>query len=199
MSIRNLLQSQDDGSKLRASLLRLREVQAYLNNDYGKPHQLLGLPSTNLVDVTIDTSPLYLIEGSTRVRVNVSPQTTTNDFTPYLVEKLFGFSEKNPYTLEEHEWYLSVEEWPFLTVELIADCLKHQAEQGSFHTPHIIAQHLPHFFPNVDYLKLLEWYKNGFFSLDGDASDPTSLRNIMLRDELRQEYTTQMPPSDMSL
>lgn len=195
MTLLQLTQSTDQCQRLKGSLLTLFELQTWLNENTRLPCNLQGSDNRKRVDVSVSFDDLQTGKTTDLVTLSVVPRSGDTAYDYECAKRLFGDpAPPSPQHQGEH-WILSTKDWPFLTVEIVAEHIRNQGASSNA-VPKAVEQQLSHFFPDVDYKELLFWHRENLLTLDKQPEGTTMLRAIMYSKQIASDAAKVLPPSD---
>lgn len=201
MSLLELSQSNDPEVRLRAEVRTFTDLASWISTGNSRMPASLSDNAKPVSNATAKFNDSFINQliVSDKVTVMVMPGSEWGAFNR--MHSLIGSYNMYSDAMGKiwHCGVLAAKEWPFLTVELVAYCLREQQKIGRTNVPSMVAAHLPHFFDNVDYKELMHWHQNGLMSLTPDNKDLPVLSDIMFERAMRLGPTPALLPSDMSL
>lgn len=189
MTITELLESSDPMTRTRGLLLSEKDLHNWVNLQLGR--QVEGVDSATAV---LDFSEItdVTLDGKAKVTVMI-PNYEEKHLS--LLSSLFGEPQScgSNKICDWFDWSLTIEDWPFLTVEVVAESLRDLANYGKLtftDTPEI---YLQRYFPKASYAQLVDWYTSGLFALDDFGEGLPLLRDIL------EQYDSSVSLNHLSL
>lgn len=201
-SILKLAQSENHIERLRGNLLSFNDIENYVSAGLKLPAALADTaPIENFAMAKFGDNLLWdLATGSTTtVLIHIDGSKGSWDARDRLYELA---SHANMYqdSLGKiwHVGNFDINQWPFLTVELVKYCLEKQYKSGRTNTPEAVTKHLATYFPHISYAQLLDLYNSDLIARTNDTIDLPTLSDIMAARVTKDITITPDLPGDLS-
>lgn len=200
-TILELEKSSDPIDKLKASLLTLNDLENWISSFARDASTVLsGDAQGKLVRAKIKSSFKYDLLTESSMSIIVQSTGLQNHKAFIEASKVLGepVIERDAMSTVCRVWKLHIQDWPMLAVELTAMLLKEQKKSSFHHVPGFLRDTLKNYFPDVNYLELLEWYKNDLLTVDSNDGLPF-LRDVMYKIATQTPVQHLPIPDDLSL
>lgn len=203
MTLKELLSSPDPFVRLRAEVRSFSDAATWISTGHlSQPACLADSPAPKPASSVKFHTSLFeqlTVSNAVTLMVNMGDEGADGayDRMYHLIDSDNMYSD-----VVGKIWYcgtLNTHDWPFLTTEIVAHFLYLQKKSGRTNVPSLVAAHMHHFFKDVNYSELLNWYQNDMLTLTPGNEALPLLSDVMFERALLADAKIAELPPDMSL
>lgn len=198
----DLSKSLDPKENIRAQILTLHELDRWVNQNLLLPaHGSVRRPQRHYVDLkfTDDFFSQYMENG--RVMTAIVEFDSNHDIDYSNVFSVLGDTLESPdhFGLRCDAWLLSADDWPLVTVELMARGFEVQKKYNTRAFPNFMQSAIERWFPTADYLTLLDLFKSDMLALEPNKEGIPLLRDVLYDLEITRIASLPCLPDDLTM